>query len=231
MLSQVEFINAAIDRAPRGTPLHGLAHVSDPSDQIVEVLIQCMEWNIMTRRRSIPESELPELHQAAVKLLELLKKNLPDKCGEASGWNFEKAHSILHKVCKIVLWGNTDNTSCQGAEHAHIELIKSVAHLTNNKDVFLCILRFHTRVGYLRNYERLLSELEGFPDAAGDKYATDSINLCDRNFNVACETGIRYPTLPAMLNRDAILLRISVRSILRVIPCYPGLSHIANGIS
>ena len=30
-------INAAIDRAPRGTRLHGIAHVSDRSDQIVEV--------------------------------------------------------------------------------------------------------------------------------------------------------------------------------------------------
>ena len=106
----------------------------------------------MTRQRSIPESELPEVHQAAVDLLELLKKNLPNKCGEASGWNFEKAHSILHKVREIVMWGNTDNKSCQGAEHAHIELIKSVARLTNNKDVFLCILRFHTRVGFVRHY-------------------------------------------------------------------------------
>ena len=97
----------------------------------------------MTSQRSIPESEFPEVRQAAVDLLELLKKNLPDKCGEASSWNFEKEHSILHNVSEIVpLWGNSDNTSCQGAEHAHIELIKSVAHLTNNKDVFLCILRF-----------------------------------------------------------------------------------------
>ena len=135
MLSQVEFLNAAIDRAPRGTRLHGVAHVSDPSDQTVEVLIECMEWNLMTRRQSIPESELLEVHQVAVDLLELLKKNLPDKCGEASGWNFEKAHSILHKVREIVLSGNSDN-SCQGAEHAHIELIKSVAHLTNNRMCF-----------------------------------------------------------------------------------------------
>ena len=96
MLSQVEFLNAAINRAPCGTRLHGIAQVSDPSDQIVEVLIQCMEWNLMTRQRSIPESELPEVQQAAVDLLELLKNKLPDKCGEASGWNFEKAHSILH---------------------------------------------------------------------------------------------------------------------------------------
>ena len=174
MLSQVEFLNSAIDRAPRGTRLHGVAHISDPSDRIVEVLIKCMEWNLMTRRRSIPGSELPGLHQAAVDLLELIKKNLPDKCGEASGWNFEKAHSILHKVREIVLWGNSDNTSCQGAEHAHIELIKSVAHLTNNGVAFLCILRFHTRMGFLRHYERLLSEVEGFPAKQADEYATDT---------------------------------------------------------
>ena len=106
MLCQVEFLNAAIDRAPRGSRLHGLHRVSDPSDQIVEVLIKCMEWNIMTRSRSIPESELPKVHQghdqAAVDLLELLKRNLPDKCGEDSGWNFEKTHSILHKDREIV---------------------------------------------------------------------------------------------------------------------------------
>ena len=72
MLSQVEFLNAAIDRAPRGSRLYGLPHVSDPSDQIVEVLIKCIEWNIMTRLLSIPESKLPEVHQAALDLLKLL---------------------------------------------------------------------------------------------------------------------------------------------------------------
>jgi hypothetical protein len=81
-----------------------------------------MEWNLITRRRVIPESELPEVQQAAVDLLESLKRYLPDKCGEASAWDFEKAHSILHKVREIVLWGNTDNTSCQGPGYAHIEL-------------------------------------------------------------------------------------------------------------
>ena len=59
--------------------------------------------------------------QIPVAVGELLKKNLPDRCGKASGWNFKKVHSILHKVSKIVLWGNSDNTSCQGAAHAHVE--------------------------------------------------------------------------------------------------------------
>jgi hypothetical protein len=93
-----------------------LPPVSDPSDEVVEVLIQCMDWNIATRQSSIPESELPDLHQKAVDLLDLLQKNLPDKTGEKGKWNFEKAHSILHKVREIVLWGNSDNTSCQAPE-------------------------------------------------------------------------------------------------------------------
>jgi hypothetical protein len=82
----------------------------------VEVLIQCMDWNIASRQSRIPEADLPELHQKAIDLLDLLQKNLPDKTGEKGRWNFEKAHSILHKVREIVLWGNSDNCSCQAPE-------------------------------------------------------------------------------------------------------------------
>ena len=46
----------------------------------------------------------------------LLQRNLPDKTGEKGKWNFEKAHSILHKVREIILWGNSDNCSCQSPE-------------------------------------------------------------------------------------------------------------------
>ena len=48
-------------------------------------------------------------------------------------------------------------------QHAHIENIKTVANLSNNKDVFMCILRFHARAGYLQHYETLLKELNGHP--------------------------------------------------------------------
>jgi hypothetical protein len=44
-------------------------------------------------RSSIPESKVPDLHQKAIDLLNLLKKNLPDKTGEKRKWNFEKARS------------------------------------------------------------------------------------------------------------------------------------------
>ena len=45
-------------------------------------------------------------------------------------------------------------------QHAPIDNIKSVANLSNNKDVFMCILCFHARAGYLQHYEALLKELE-----------------------------------------------------------------------
>ena len=113
---QVLLINRAIDAAKPGSRLYKLPHVTDPSDEIVEVLIQCMEWNIASRQSGIPESELPDLQQKSVDLLDLLRKNLQDKTGEKANWNFEKAHSILHKVREIVLWGNSDNTTCQAPE-------------------------------------------------------------------------------------------------------------------
>jgi hypothetical protein len=113
---QVLLMNGAISNAKAVSPLHCLLLVADPSNEIMEALIQCMDWNTASRQTRIPESELPDLQQKAIDLLDLLQQNLPDKTGEKGKWNFEKAHSILHKVCEIVLWGNSDNTSCQAPE-------------------------------------------------------------------------------------------------------------------
>jgi hypothetical protein len=105
------------------------------------------------------------LHRKSILLLELLKTHFPDQVGGAQGWNFEKAHNILHKVHKIVMWGWSENTSCQGPEHAHIDIIKSVVHLTNNKDEFLCILCYHCRSVLLQQYKQLLEDLVGQGEA------------------------------------------------------------------
>ncbi len=63
---QVKLINTAIDQAKTGSCLRGLPHVADPSNDIVDVLIQCMDWNIASRQSRIPEAELPELQEKAV---------------------------------------------------------------------------------------------------------------------------------------------------------------------
>jgi hypothetical protein len=98
-------------------------------------------------------------------------------------------------------------------QHAHIENIKTVANLSNNKDVFMCILRFHARAGYLQTYETMLDQLKSHPDSdqvPQDQFDVESHALADRNFNVPCESGIRYPSLVAMLNRREMMWRPTV---------------------
>ncbi len=53
-------------------------------------------------------------------------------------------------------------------QHAHIENIKTVDNLSNNKDVSMCILRFHARAGYLQHYETLLKEIDLHHDPTSD---------------------------------------------------------------
>jgi hypothetical protein len=89
--------------------------------------------------------------------------------------------------------------------HAHIENIKTVANLSNNKDVFMCILRFHACAGYLQHYKTLLKELNAHPATdpvppSPDQYEVERVALSGRNLNVPCESVIRYPTMLAMLN-------------------------------
>ena len=60
-------------------------------------------------------------------------------------------------------------TACrsQGPEHCHIDFIKKLADCTNNRDVFLTILRCHVRAGhiqYLRNLQTDLEDAEGEGD-------------------------------------------------------------------
>jgi hypothetical protein len=81
-------------------------------------------------------------------------------------------------------------------QHAHIENIKTVANLSNNKDVFMCILPFHARAGYLEHYETLIKELNLHPATDPvplDQYEVEHIALSDCNLNVPCESGICYP--------------------------------------
>jgi hypothetical protein len=117
---EVKLINAAMDNAKSGSRLHELPHVSGPSNDVVEVLIQCMDWNIAACQSLIPKAELPALQQKAVDLLDTMQRNAGTcrirHTGEKAKWNFEKSHSILHKVREIILWGNSDNTCCEAPE-------------------------------------------------------------------------------------------------------------------
>jgi hypothetical protein len=64
--------------------------------------------------------------------------------GEKAKWNFEKAHSILHKVSKIVLWGNSNNTSCQAPE-----VSTNVYVHVSTMYIHICIQFIHVHTMYI----------------------------------------------------------------------------------
>ncbi len=70
----------------------------------------------------------------------------------------------------------------------------------------MCIIWFHALAGYLQTYETLLKEINahwhpGSEPVPTDQYEVECAALADCNFNLPCETGIRYPSLVAMMNR------------------------------
>ena len=212
--SQVIFVNNAISKALPGSKLHGLAPIVDPSDEIIKVLLAALRWDMQQRRFGLTAVGLVKLHALSVELLDLLKENMPDRTGGAEGWNFEKAHSILHKVRDILLFGWSENFGHQGPEHGHIDNCKKLANCTNNKDVYLTVLRAHAREGhlqYLRSLEADLADAEQDEgDDAGESVPASSI---DKEGEAgACELGIRYPTLQSLyagkLNKQSIQANI-----------------------
>jgi hypothetical protein len=88
------------------------------------------------------------------------------------------------------------------------------AHLTNNKDVFLCILCYLCRSGMVQQYQQMLEDLVDDQDVEARSLAMDQakIERCygDRNFSMLFTLGVRYPTLQAMVNREDLHLHVGV---------------------
>jgi hypothetical protein len=211
---QVLFVNDTIRRAPPGSKLHGLEPIVDPSDEIIEVLLAALRWDMQQRRFGLVAEGLDKLHALSVELLELLKENMPEGTGGQKGWNFEKAHRILHKVRDIILFGWSENFSHQGPEHAHIHNCKGLASCTNNKEVYLMVLRAHSReahLQYLLSLEAdLADEAQDEDEGAEESVSASTVDKeCEAG---ACELRIRYPTLQSIyagkLNKQSIQVYI-----------------------
>ena len=100
-LQQVTLIYAATDRAKSGSRIHCLSYVSDHSDDIVEVLIKCMECNTSSCMCDITSQGLVGLQEMAVNLLDLLNINLPTKAEEGR-LEFEKANHGIASCTRSV---------------------------------------------------------------------------------------------------------------------------------
>ena len=134
--SQIKLINKEITSTKHGNPLYRKPLLEDPSECIVQSHLATLEWHMLSRKFGMTAAELERLQCKSVEVLELLKSNFPEKNGVINSWKLEKAHSILHKVRELILFGWSENFSTQGPEHCHIDFVKKIAHCTNNKEVF-----------------------------------------------------------------------------------------------
>ncbi len=112
----------------------------------------------------------------------------------------------------------SENFSTQDPEHCHIDLdfIKKIAHYTNNKEVFLTILRHHVREGHLQYLNQLRAdlyvedndEIEAFNSPWQDRMEAKSA----ANDSLPCELGLRYPLLQSIMagrrNHQTIQVRL-----------------------
>jgi hypothetical protein len=65
----------------------------------------------------------------------------------------------------------------------------------------------------LQTYESLLKETYAHPGSAAvanDQYQVECVALADHDLNVACQTGICYPSLVTMLNCQSMLWQATV---------------------
>ena len=138
--SQVRFVNDSIDKAQPGSVLDGLEHIEDPSDKIIEVHLASLRWDMEQRKFGLTGVGLQNVHDLSKELLDTLEENMPERAGGVLGWNFEKPHSVVHKVRDIILLGWSEIFGHQGPEHGHINNIKRLAGCVNNKEVYLSVL-------------------------------------------------------------------------------------------
>ena len=82
---QVADINGKIKAAGRESPLYKLPLLEDPSNEIAEVLVKSVEWNMLSREWNLSVSDLSELHKLSKGLLEALNTHLPDRVGGGKG--------------------------------------------------------------------------------------------------------------------------------------------------
>ncbi len=68
-----------------GDPLHGLPHVEDPCEAIIDALLVFLKWFMLVRRMELADSETAELATRGIAMMEKLKEVFPEKSGEAQG--------------------------------------------------------------------------------------------------------------------------------------------------
>jgi hypothetical protein len=82
IFNEVRDINARIDAAAEGEPLHGLDHVVDPCTDMISVVSSFADFFTLARRFDTCSLTLPVLAERVKSLQEILLEVMPDKSGQ-----------------------------------------------------------------------------------------------------------------------------------------------------
>ena len=76
-----------------------------------------------------------------------LQRFFPGKSGQVgeNPWCFPKMHAPVHTSSEILTFATTPFTDTNVFEAGHKPNVKSLQHITNRKDQFMCISKFHDR--------------------------------------------------------------------------------------
>ena len=116
--------------------------VADPCRPIIGAFNDYLQWYSMYRSRKLPETQVQDMDEKGVTLLETLQRVFPHfvtttrKDGTVvrrSKWCTEKPHSIKHGGSNYRTAGRCRNYSVQPLETQHKYAVKAVAHKTNNQ--------------------------------------------------------------------------------------------------
>ena len=200
--SVIEDISSRIASSVPGDRLYGQNLPLDPTDSILEVHHVFMEWFLTIRMPDIALDCVVESQRMAEELIECLKRVFPDRGGKELCWKLGKCHDVLHVAGNIALFGWTHNTSGDWGEHGHQELLKCLAGLINNKDIFLQFARWHEKAGLLQRESDLHSDSESNsesePDLDSEPVATGKTRK--NHDNPSCELAVKYPLLHAAIH-------------------------------
>ncbi len=207
-------MNEAIRTARRGSKLYGLEtivdHVTKSSkffwrhcdgicnSPVLDLLLRdwtnsmIYQWSCLNCSKKICQTEL---------------------AGRKAG--ISRKHIVFFFRCATFFYSDgLKNFAHQGPEHGHIANCKLLASCTNNKEVYLTVLRAHSREGHLQYLRSLEADLADTVQDEGDS-AEESVSASsfDREGEVgACEVGIQYPTLQSIyagkLNKQSIQVHI-----------------------
>ena len=194
-------ISSRIELSAPGDQLHGVVPPVDPTDSIFEALHSFMVWYLTVRMPVIGIDRLVESQRLAEELIECLKSVFPDRDGKESGWKIGKCHDVLHVAQNIALFGWTQNTSGDWGEHGHRELLKCLAGLINNKDIFAQFARWHEKAGLLQRELQAESQSESESDSARPGgLGRQQLGKSQKGDNPACELAVKYPLLHAAVH-------------------------------